>query len=161
MNYNNFNNHNFFQPTSIPFPIQTQTIRDEGPNPYVVSTEAIAKMNNNYRQSVWTGKHLQATVMSIGIGDDIGLEVHPNTDQLLLIEDGQGITTMGPTKESLNYQQCVNPGDAVFVPAGVWHNIVNNSNRPLKIFTIYAPPHHPFGTVHQTKAIAEQQESPY
>ncbi len=134
---------------------------DEGTKPYVVNSENIARANNDYRRAIWTGKNLQVTVMSINPNDDVGLEVHPNNDQLLLIEQGQGITLMGSSKDNLNYRKIVNSGDAVFVPAGTWHNIVNNSNSSLKIFTVYAPPHHPFGTIHQTKAIAEKEEPNY
>ena len=68
---------------------------------------------------------------------------------------------MGPTRENLNFRQIVNEDNAIFVPAGTWHNVVNHSNESLKILTIYAPPHHRFGTVHQTKKIAQEQDLNY
>ena len=95
------------------------------------------------------------------IGGDIGLEIHPDTDQFLRIEQGNGVVKMGTGKENLSLQKCVSCGCAIFVPAGTWHNLVNTGNVPLKLYTIYAPPHHPHGTVHKTKADAlavEHQE---
>ncbi len=134
---------------------------DMGPQPFVVDIEAATKQNNNYRTALWTGKCLQATLMSIPVGGDIGLEIHPDTDQFLRIEQGCGVVKMGTGKENLSFQKCVSSGCAVFVPAGTWHNLVNTGNVPLKLYTIYAPPHHPHGTIHRTKAdalAAEHQE---
>ncbi len=93
--------------------------------------------------------------MSIPVGTDIGIEMHPNLDQFLRIEDGIGLVMMGPNRNALNYQKRVNGNYAIIVPAGTWHNIINTGNRPLKIYSIYAPPQHPFGTVHRTKKDAE------
>ena len=130
---------------------------DYGPEPFVVNIEKATKLNNNYRTTLWTGNHLQLTLMSIPPNSDIGLEVHHDNDQFLRIEDGQGLVTMGKSKDNLNYQKNVRDGFAVFVPAGTWHNIINTGKIPIKLYTIYAPPHHPQGTVHKTKAIAEAQ----
>jgi len=94
--------------------------------------------------------------MTIRPGEDIGLEIHPDTDQFLRIEEGQGIVQMGPSKRNLTFRQPVFADTAVFVPAGTWHNITNIGSGPLKLYSIYAPPHHRHGTVHPTKAIAEQ-----
>jgi len=96
--------------------------------------------------------------MSIPPGEDIGLEVHPDTDQFIRIEEGQGIVQMGPSRRNLSFRQPVFSDFAVFVPAGTWHNITNIGRTAMKLYTIYAPPHHPHGTVHPTKAIAEQME---
>ena len=96
--------------------------------------------------------------MSIPVGGEIGLEVHPDTDQFLRIESGTGMAMMGPAENRLHYKRPVSAGFAVFVPAGTWHNVVNTGKRPLKIYTIYAPPHHPHGTVQATKAIADMEE---
>ena len=96
--------------------------------------------------------------MCIPVGGENGLEVHPDTDQFLRIESGSGMTMMGPAKDRLNYQRPVCDGYAVFVPAGTWHNIINTGHSPLKIYTLYAPPHHPHGTVQATKAIADKEE---
>ena len=96
--------------------------------------------------------------MSIPTGGDIGLEAHPNLDQFLRIESGCALVMMGKDKNILNYRKTVTSGYAVIVPAGTWHNIVNTGNMPLKIYSIYAPPQHPFGTVHRTKAEAQESE---
>ena len=129
-------------------------LRDYGPKPYVVDIDRATKQNTNYRTALWTGKHLQLTLMSIPVGGDIGVEVHPVIDQFIRIEQGQGIAQMGPNKNNLNFQRRVGDGFAIFVPAGTWHNVVNTGNVPLKLYSIYAPPQHPRGTVHATKAIA-------
>lgn len=92
--------------------------------------------------------------MSIDVGEDIGLEVHPNVDQFLRIEDGEGTVQMGNTKDHLTVQRRVGEDDAIMVPAGTWHNIINTGDEPIKLYSIYAPPEHPFGTIHQTKAEA-------
>jgi mannose-6-phosphate isomerase-like protein (cupin superfamily) len=96
--------------------------------------------------------------MSIPVGEDIGLEIHPNVDQFLRIEEGQGLTLMGNSKNHLYFRQPVYDDSAIFIPAGTWHNLINTGNKPLKLYSIYAPPNHPWGTIHQTKAIAEAAE---
>ncbi len=132
-------------------------LRDYGPEPFITNIDNAALQNTNYRTALWTGQHLQLTLMSIPVGGEIGLEVHPDTDQFLQIENGHGIAMMGCAKDQLKYQRPVCSGYAVFVPAGTWHNIINTGNCPLKIYTIYAPPHHPRGTVQATKAIADTE----
>jgi hypothetical protein len=74
-------------------------LKDYGPQPLVVNINKAAKQNNNFRIALWTGEHLQVTLMSINVGDDIGLEIHPDTDQFIRIEDGQGIVKMGRSKK--------------------------------------------------------------
>lgn len=133
-------------------------MKDYGKQPFVIDIDQATKQNNTYRTAIWTGDHLQVTLMSINVGDDIGLEVHQNVDQFLRLEAGQGIVQMGPTKENLNYQRAVSDGFAIMVPAGTWHNVTNTGNTPLKLYSIYAPPNHPFGTVHPTKADAMKEE---
>lgn len=130
---------------------------DFGPKPFVVNIEEATRRNNNFRRTLWTGEHLQLTLMSIRPGEDIGLEVHPKTDQFLRVEQGSGVAKMGSSKDNLDFQRRVFPGFAIFVPAGEWHNLVNTGNVPLKVYSIYAPPQHPFGTVHRTKADAEKE----
>lgn len=133
-------------------------LQDYGPNPFVVNMKVAAIQNNNYRTALWTGKHFQMTLMSINVGDDIGLEIHPDTDQLIYIEQGQGLVQMGPSKDNLNFVRNATVNSAIVVPAGTWHNVTNTGPTPMKLFVLYAPPHHPFGTVHPTKAIAEEEE---
>ena len=96
--------------------------------------------------------------MSIGVGEDIGLELHHDVDQFLRIEQGQGILQMGKNKELLDYTIAISDDSAIFVPKGTWHNVINTGHMPLKLYSIYAPPNHPFGTVHKTKADAEAAE---
>ncbi|MEA4973047.1 MAG: cupin domain-containing protein [Candidatus Metalachnospira sp.] len=128
---------------------------DFGPEPFAVNIERATVMNNNYRTALWTGEHLQLTLMSIPVNGDIGLEMHPEVDQFIRIEDGDAIVKMGSTKDKLNYQARLNGSDAVIVPAGTWHNIINIGDKPLKLYSIYAPPNHPFGTVQETKETKE------
>lgn len=130
---------------------------DYGPAPFSVDIEKATLANDNYRRTLWTGPNLQLTLMTIPAGDDIGLEVHPQNDQFLRLESGSGEVQMGPSQNHLTYSQQVFDGYAVFVPAGTWHNIINTGKEPMHLYAIYAPPHHPHGTVHATKAIAEQE----
>jgi mannose-6-phosphate isomerase-like protein (cupin superfamily) len=126
-------------------------IKDYGAEPLIVNIDLFAKANQNYRTALWTGNHLQVTLMSIPVGGDIGLEMHPDTDQFIRIESGYAFVMMGKNESNLTYRQRVNDNYAVIVPAGTWHNIINVGNTPLKVYSIYAPPKHPFGTVNKTK----------
>jgi mannose-6-phosphate isomerase-like protein (cupin superfamily) len=133
-------------------------IKDYGKQPFVVNINEATKQNSTFRTALWTGSHLQVTLMSINVGEDIGLEMHPDVDQFLRIEEGQGIVQMGDSKDNLTFQARVSDDFAIMVPAGKWHNVTNTGNMPLKLYTIYAPPQHPFGTVHRTKAEAMAAE---
>ncbi|MFC9540315.1 cupin domain-containing protein [Lysinibacillus sp. NPDC056959] len=135
--------------------------KDYGAQPLVIDLENATKQNDTYRTALWTGENLQITLMSINVGDNIGLEVHPNVEQFLYIEQGEGLAQMGPSKSNLNYERRVHENYAIVVPAGTWHNLTNTGNVPLKLYSIYAPPNHPFGTVHVTKADAEASEAGY
>lgn len=130
-------------------------LNDHGKEPLVVNINQAARQNNTFRTAIWTGDNLQVTLMSINVGEDIGLEVHPDVDQFLRIEEGQGFVQMGKSRDQLNFVRHVHDDSAIMVPAGMWHNLTNTGNIPLKLYTIYAPPEHPFGTVHRTKADAE------
>lgn len=142
-----------YQPTSL--------LKDYGPMPLIVNIEKAAMLNTNFRTALWTGKHLQLTLMNIKPNEDIGLEIHPDVDQYLMIMSGRAKVMMGKTKDNLNFTENVFPDYAIFVPANTWHNLVNIGNTSLKLFTIYAPPEHPWGTVHRTKADAEEAERNY
>lgn len=124
---------------------------DNGPNPYVINIEQATLQNQTFRTALWTGENLQLTVMSIEPGDDIGLEVHDDHDQFLRIEQGEALVKMGKTEQDLR-EWNARDDDAIFVPAGAWHDVINVGTVPLKIYSIYAAPEHPHGTVHQTKA---------
>ena len=136
-------------------------LKDYGAEPFVVNINQAAKQNNTFRTALWSGKYLQVTLMSLNVGEDIGLEMHPDVDQFLRIEQGQGIVQMGKSRDNLNFERNVYDDSAIMLPAGTWHNIINTGNIPLKLYSIYAPPNHPFGTVHVTKADAEASEEGY
>ncbi|MDD2363118.1 MAG: cupin domain-containing protein [Oscillospiraceae bacterium] len=129
---------------------------DHGPNPYVVNIEKATLKNNYFRTALWTGNHLQLTLMSIKPGEDIGLEQHHDVDQFLRIEQGEGVVMMGDSRDNLNFMERVFDNYVVFIPAGKWHNLINTGRVPIKLYSIYAPPQHPFGTVHVTKQDQEQ-----
>ena len=125
---------------------------DFGGRPFVVDVAHVAMHNDDFRSALWTGEHLQLTVMSILPGDDVGLEVHPHLDQMLCVVDGAGVVQMGESRDDLHFEQPVFEGSVIFVPSGTWHNLTNTGQTPLVLYSVYAPPAHPFGTVHKTKA---------
>jgi mannose-6-phosphate isomerase-like protein (cupin superfamily) len=133
-------------------------LTDSGPEPLVINIDRAARKNKNFRTALWTGSYLQLTLMSIRAGEDIGLENHPNLDQFIRIEQGLGLVKMGDDKDNLNFQKKVNGNYAFIIPAGTWHNLINIGDVPLKLYSIYAPPQHPKGTVHKTKADAMAAE---
>lgn len=135
-------------------------IKDYGAEPTVLDIEAYTSENKNFRSALWTGKHLQVTLMSIPVGGEVGLEKHPDIDQFLRIEEGSGMVMMGDSKDALTFNETAKEDYAIFVPAGKWHNIVNTGNKPLKLYSIYSPAEHPHGTVHKTyeEAMAAEHE---
>lgn len=152
-NYDNYMNNYYNRYHST----NANLIRDYGPEPFVVNIEEITKANNTFRTALWTGEHLQLTLMSIPVGESIGLEIHPDTDQFLRLEQGEGLVQMGKNKNNLSFQKRVSNNFAFVVPAGTWHNLINIGNIPIKLYSIYAPPKHSRGTVHLTKADAEHE----
>ena len=121
---------------------------------YVGSIEQATLKNKYFRQVLFTGKHSQLVVMCLQPSEEIGNEVHPNVDQFFRIEEGKAKFVFDGKEEHL-----VGDGDAVVVPAGTYHNVINTSaTEPLKLYTVYSPPNHPDGTVHKTKAEAEAAE---
>lgn len=128
---------------------------DYGPDPFVVNIDMVTKRNQYFRRVLWTGSHLQMTVMSINVGEEIGIEMHSNLDQFIRVEDGCGLVKIGNSKDEFTLQRNVDSNYGIFIPAGTWHNLINIGKRPLKVYSIYAPPAHPYGTVHETKAIAD------
>ena len=117
-----------------------------------VNIEKETKENTDYRRVLYTAKDMQLVVMSIAPGDEIGNEVH-DLAQFIRVEEGEGkaILQNGETEYVLRED------DAIIIPAGTWHNIVNTGDTPLKIYTIYAPPEHKDGTVHKTKADEKEE----
>ncbi|WP_018295526.1 cupin domain-containing protein [Corynebacterium lubricantis] len=128
---------------------------DHGPNPYVLNIENVTLENDAFRDTLWTGQFLQMTVMSIPAGGEIGAEVHADHDQFLRLEGGTGRFMIGNSPDDLEVDQDVEADFAVFVPAGKWHNMVNNGDEPVKLYSIYAAPDHVKGTFHQTKEDAD------
>ena len=131
---------------------------DYGGKPYLFDVRQAAAKNQNFRTAVWTGGYLQMTLMCIPPCGEIGLEVHEDTDQLIRVEQGNAVVKMGACAGQLKIWQSACKGEAVFVPAGTWHNVINVGKSPLRVSSVYAPPHHPKGTVHHTKKDAEREE---
>lgn len=113
----------------------------------------ISKENSFFRKVLATGQHSQVVVMSIPPKGEIGNEVHEGVDQVLVCVEGEGEVVLDNKEVSAFL-----PGTLTFVPAGTWHNFLNTGNYDLKIFTIYSPPQHAPGTVHKTKAEADEAE---
>lgn len=121
---------------------------------YVGPIESQTLKNAWFRQVLFTGEHAQLVVMCLQPGEEIGREKHPNVDQFFRIEQGEASFVLGENEEHL-----VREGDAVLIPAGTYHNVMNTSRTAsLKLYTIYSPPNHPDGTVHKTKAEAKAAE---
>ena len=129
---------------------QEVILKDHGPQPLVLDIENYTETNSNFRLIIWTGDYLQVALMSIEVGGEIGLEVHPDGDQFLRIEQGKAQILIGDTKENLSLNQQAEDDFAIIIPAGKWHNIINIGDTPLKIYSIYGPPEHPHGTIHKT-----------
>ena len=122
---------------------------------YVGPLEKLTLENAYFRQVLFTGKHSQLVLMCLRPGEEIGDEVHPNVDQFFRIEQGEARFVFNEKREVP-----ASDGDAVVVPAGTYHNVINTSKTaPLKLYTVYSPPNHPNGTVHKTKAEAEAAEA--
>jgi len=122
---------------------------------YVHNIEGETLANGNFRKVLYTDERLQLVVMALQPGEDIGMEVH-RLDQFLRIESGEGKAILD------GEEQAIADGSVVIVPAGTNHNIVNtSSDKPMKLYTLYAPPNHAPGTVHKTKADAEKDEEHY
>jgi mannose-6-phosphate isomerase-like protein (cupin superfamily) len=116
--------------------------------------EKLTLENTYFRQVLFTGPHSQLVLMCLQPGEDIGNEVHPKVDQFFRIEQGKARFVFDEKRE-----RAAGDGDAVVVPAGTFHNVINASQTALlKLYTIYSPPNHPAGTVHKTKAEAESAE---
>jgi len=125
------------------------------PKAGVINISQITAANPYYRQEIWTADHMQLTVMSIPAGGEVGLELHETFDQFLRIERGIGTVYMGETKQAVKFVGYANADSAILIPAGTWHNVINDQARPLKLYSLYAPPHHPVGTLQKTKFEAD------
>jgi mannose-6-phosphate isomerase-like protein (cupin superfamily) len=120
---------------------------------YVGNIEKQTLKNNYFRQVLFTSKNAQLVVMCLQRGEEIGNEVHHDVDQFFSIEQGEAKFIFNEKEEHV-----VRDGEAVIVPAGTFHNVINTGKGRLKLYTIYSPPNHPDGTVHRTKAEADKAE---
>ena len=131
---------------------------DFGAEPQVFPIRGMVCRNENFRKAIWTGARLQVTVMRIPVGGEIGLEFHENVEQLLQIESGVARVYMGKTKQCVKYFGQADCNSLIVIPQKTWHNIVNVGYAPLKLYSVYAPPNHPFGTIHATKEDSDLSE---
>ncbi|HEY8386834.1 MAG TPA: cupin domain-containing protein [Porticoccaceae bacterium] len=113
---------------------------------YVQNIEKLTVENDNYRKVLYTGKHMQLVLMTLQPGEEIGLEQHEGHDQFFRIEEGQGRATIDDNTYDIQ------DDDAIIVPAGAWHNVINTGTSQLRLYTLYAPPEHREGVLHPTKA---------
>ncbi|HUH87841.1 MAG TPA: cupin domain-containing protein [Pusillimonas sp.] len=119
---------------------------------FIDDIEKLTVENDLFRKVLYTGKHLQLVLMTLQPGEEIGAEVHEGHDQFFRIEDGQGeVIIDGKTTK-------IEDDDAIIVPAGARHNVINTGSEPLRLYTLYAPPEHRDGVVHKTKADADASE---
>ncbi len=120
---------------------------------FTVDIVAAAKANDLFRRVLSTGPHAQVVVMSIPVGGEIGEEVHPDLDQVLVFVQGRGLASLD------GEEVVVGPDRLVHVPAGARHNVLNSGTDDLRLYTVYAPPQHAPGTIHRTKADADADET--
>lgn len=119
---------------------------------FIGDIEDRTEANRDFRQVIYTGPHLQLVLMAIEPGEEIGEEVHPDTDQFFRVEEGKGEVWIDGRWSAIE-------GDTgIVIPAGARHNIRNTGKKPLKMYTLYAPPQHADGTVHHTRAEADLAE---
>ena len=116
---------------------------------FVDDIEKLTRDNGDFRRVLYTGKHMQLVLMTLQPGEDIGEEVHPDIDQFFRIEEGRGTVRIDGASHD------VEDDDAIIVPAGARHNVINSGDAPLKLYTLYGPPEHKHGVVQATKAEAE------
>ena len=119
---------------------------------FVADIEELTEENSDFRRVLYTGKNLQLVLMSIEPGGEIGEEVHDDGDQFFRVEEGKGEVVIDGHRSKIESDY------AIIVPAGARHNVLNTGDKPLRIYTIYAPPEHRDGTVHVTKADADASE---
>jgi len=123
-------------------------------NAFVGDIEELTEANDNFRKVLFTGKFTQLVVMCLKGGEEIGREVHDHVDQFFRIEEGEAEFIFNDEE-----RHHVKADDAVIVPAGTIHNVINLSKtEDLKLYTLYSPPNHPEGTLHVTKAEADAAE---
>ena len=125
---------------------------------WVGDIEDATLANDTFRTVLFTGQNLQLTVMRLGPGEEIGVEMHDHLDQFIRIEQGMARVTMGPSEDEVAETHEVEDDWAVIIPGGTWHNVINTGEGDLRLYSLYTPPEHPDGTVHRTKAEADAAE---
>jgi len=126
---------------------------------WVGDIEALTLDNTTFRTVLHTVDRLQLTVMCLQAGEEIGAEMHDHRDQFIRIESGQAKITLGPSADEIETTYDVADDLAVIIPGGTWHNVINSGSSPLRLYSLYAPPEHEPGAVHQTKADADTAET--
>lgn len=119
---------------------------------FVEDIEDLTEGNKDFRRVLYTGKHLQLVLMALQPGEDIGEEVHEDHDQFFRVEKGKGEVWIDGVRTKIKSD------DAIIVPAGARHNVINTGEKSLKLYTLYGPPDHKDGVVHKTKADAQAAE---
>jgi mannose-6-phosphate isomerase-like protein (cupin superfamily) len=119
---------------------------------FIADIEDQTEENRDFRRVLYTGPHMQLVLMSLAPGEELGEEVHETTDQFFRVEEGKGEVVIDGRETRIESDI------AIIVPAGVRHNVKNTGHKPLRFYTLYAPPEHPDGTVHRTKADADKAE---
>ncbi len=131
---------------------------DYGGGPALINVREAAKKNTAFRRALWTGEHLQLTVMCIPVGEDIGTEMHASLDQCLRVEEGTALVRSGSCRSAIKDDMRIGEGTAFFIPAGTYHNVINVGRVPLRLSSFYAPPNHARGTVHADREEARHHE---
>lgn len=126
---------------------------------WVNDIEKATLSNPTFRTVLFTGTRMQLTVMRLAPGEEIGLEMHDDVDQFIRIEQGRATVTFGPAEDEVAESHDAGADWAIVIPAGTWHNVINAGDADLKLYSLYSPPEHPKGTVHQTKAEADAAEA--
>jgi mannose-6-phosphate isomerase-like protein (cupin superfamily) len=120
---------------------------------YSVDIEQRTLESDHFREVLYTGPHMQLVIMTLKPGEEIGLERHEGHDQFIRVEAGEGVALLDGERHALA------DGVSVVIPAGTEHNVINTSRtQPMRLYTLYAPPEHPDGTLHRTKAEADEHE---
>lgn len=126
---------------------------------WVGNIEEATTSNTNFRSVLFTAPNLQLVVMTLQPGEEIGLEMHDHLAQFVRVESGRARVTLGPSRDEVTETHRLEDDFAVIIPGGTWHNVINDGDDELKLYSLYAPPEHPDGTVHPTKADADAAEA--
>jgi len=132
--------------------LKTAAEKEQLKKGFVVDIETDTKQNDNFRKVLYTGKNSQLVLMSLKPGEDIGEEVHKDTDQFFRVDAGSGKVVINGNESEIKN------GSAIVIPQGAKHNVINTGKNDLKLYSIYSPAHHRFNVVHKTKEEAEKDD---